>query len=63
MPGDLDLAAHPCPLQKPPVVGEELLCGDTLHCSLKVLRLPEVRGLCFVFSEGMKACLCGSGKG
>lgn len=50
-------------LQKPPIVGKEPLCSGTLHCSLKVLLLLEVQGLQAMFSEDMKACLCGSGKG
>jgi len=55
-----DVAAYPCPLQRPPTVGEELLCGGTLRCPLEVLLLPEVQGLWFVFSEDVEAC---SGKG
>lgn len=60
MPGDVGLSCVHC---RNLLLWERSRSAVALHAvPLKVL-LPEVHGLCFAFSEGVKACLCGSGKG
>lgn len=60
MPGDLGLSCVHCRN----LLSLERSRSAVALCAvpLKVL-LPEVQGVCFVFSEAVKACLCGSGKG